>query len=188
MSQIVKRSIAGFGVVLILVGPASGQGLEIRVGAGAAVPVWGAGERYFPGPAAAVFLDWRLSSAFSLRLDAEYNWMATRRGPYDMHTYGFAFNGVLRLPGSRLTPYVLAGLGAYHLQTIGGDPHPDITTALQGGAGVEATLWDRIKPFFEVRGTAHITPYAAGGLVGPTVFVPVLIGFRLEAPRCHVSR
>lgn len=180
MKRLAINVLTAFTTVFATFGPLHSQEIDFRAGAGVAVPIGPAGLRYHPGPAGTLSADWELSPAFLLRLDGEWTWMATRRSPYDIVTYGLSLNAVLRVPEASVAPYVLVGVGGYRLQKIGTRPH-EITTAVQAGLGVDADLWDRFAPYVEVRTIAHVTSYASDDLT-PTVFLPVTAGVEVPLP------
>lgn len=131
----------------------------------------------------------RLSRLWSLRLDGEWSRLNGPPAPagqehfseyLDLRTVGLSLNGSLRLSESEFAPYLLAGLGAYRLQRVGGPPNPYGTTgAVQVGFGMNANLWERVSPFVEARALVHVTDYGSDEW-SPTVTWPVLLGVRIR--------
>ena len=111
---------------------------------------------------------------------------------------GASVLGTLSLrPGARVRPYVLGGMGAYHLsQRITGERTVQngvgvqipvdvraagarFSPALTGGAGIETGLGGRAAVFFEARGVL-VPNGGAGSARGPIrgLLLPVTVGVR----------
>jgi hypothetical protein len=169
--------------------PLEAQDLSVRAAAGAAIPVGGAGERRDAGPAALLSLEFGLSSRWSLRVDGEWSLLRGEPAPaghehfsdyQDLRTVGASLNGVLRLSDDSLTPYLLAGIGAYRLQRVDAPPSPyGATGAVQAGFGLDGNLRPRVNPFVEVRAQLHVTDYGSDEF-SPTVYWPVVIGLQVR--------
>lgn len=172
--------MVGILAVFAVAVPLRAQELDLRFGAGVAVPVAEAGDRFEAGPTAMLSLETHLNRALMLRLDLEGSRLP---GSFrDLRTIGLAVNGVRRFSGDVYAAYLLAGIGAYRLQRIGDRPSVYGTTVgLQAGLGIDAELWERIAPFAEVRTVLHLTDYGASDF-RPTRFWPVLVGVKVDLP------
>jgi hypothetical protein len=166
--------------------PLAAQELEVRAAAGVALPVSQTGVMYEPGPAFMVSLEPRPGGRWSLRLDGEWALLgsASSANPFaeggDLRSFGVSGNALRRFRGDSLAPYLVAGLGAYRLQRVGGSPSPYGTTvAVQAGLGVDLQRWERFNLFAEGRAQLHLTDYGSAEL-SPTTFLPVVVGVRLR--------
>ena len=131
----------------------------------------------------------RLGARWSLRVDGEWSQLSGPPAPAgqdgfsshrDLRTQGASLNGVVNMTDDQLAPYLLAGIGAYRLQRVGGDPSPYGTTgAIQVGVGFDSNIWGRVNPFIEARAQVHVTDYGADEF-SPTVFWPVILGLRIR--------
>lgn len=175
-------------VMLLLLNSAevAAQVDAVWLGAGAAVPTGGAGDRYSPGPAAALSLEAGLNSHFAIRLDADWSRLGggeIASYPADLRTYGGSLNALLGPSEGRVRPYALVGLGGYRLQRIGDNPSVYGTTAaVQAGLGIEASAWHAVEPFIEARSVVHITDYASDEFTA-SILWPVIVGLRLPVGR-----
>ena len=169
--------------------PLHAQDLSFRAGAGAAIPVGGAGERRDAGPSAMLSIESRLSRLWGLRLDGEWSLLngppvpaveedySSRR---DLRTIGASLNGIFWFSDSQIAPYWLIGIGAYRLQRVDAPASPYGTTgAFQAGLGIDGKLWDRVDPFVEARAMLHVTDYGSDEF-SPTVYWPIVIGVRIR--------
>ncbi len=131
----------------------------------------------------------RLSRLWSLRLDGEWSRLNGTPAPageesfsdyQDLRTIGASLNGILRFSDDKLSPYLLAGIGAYRLQRVDAPASPYGTTgALQAGIGIDGNFWERVDPFIETRAMVHMTDYGSDEY-GTTVYWPILIGLRIR--------
>jgi hypothetical protein len=184
------RALVSIGALALLAGaaPLRAQGTHLRVGAGLALPVGDAGDRYRAGPLYMASLQAPLGGLWSVRFDGEWSRVNGREyvppgGPRpapDLRAAGGSLNAVRHLSRARAAPYLLAGMGAYRLQRVGDRPSVYGTTPMvQLGLGVDATVLRRINPFAEVRAQVHLTDYAADELHA-SVFRPVVVGVRIR--------
>lgn len=163
----------------------SAQMLDVRLGGGAARPVAGSDDLFASGPAAQLSLGAQLSRVFGLRLDAEWGRLAgghVASEPDDVHVYGASLNVVLRVPDLVVTPYALVGIGAFRIHPGGDEPYYGTTGAVQAGLGVELHVWDRVRPFAEIRQTLHLTDVAAPEFRA-TVVRPAVVGVSVPLGR-----
>ena len=171
------------------IAPLQAQGITFRAAAGAAFPLGGAEELRDPGPSVTLSIEKRLSSLWSLRLDGEWSELEGVPAPEGQEHFkeyqplritGGSLNGVLRISSYPITPYLLAGIGAYRLQRVEAPRSPyGITGAVQAGVGVDGNLWERVNPIIEARAMVHLTDYGSDEFT-PTIYAPVLIGLRIR--------
>ncbi len=87
---------------------------------------------------------------------------------------------LVRFSDDSIAPYLLAGIGAYRLQQVGGRASPYGTTgALQMGGGMDVNIWRRVDPFVEARAIVHVTDYGSDEF-SPTAYWPLVIGLRIR--------
>lgn len=169
--------------------PLRSQGPSINVAAGAALPVGGTGERHGAGSTALISVvsspSVRGAVRMNLRLDAEWAWLPSRVDPSrtparELRAMGVSLNVVSAPVTDGVTPYLLVGLGAYHLQRAGEGPSAyGPTPAVQLGAGLDGPRRRRVRPFAEVRALVHVTDYASREF-SPSVWWPVTVGVRVR--------
>lgn len=187
----ISRAGRFFGVLasLAFAAPLHAQGLALRAGAGAAIPVGGAGERRNIGPTAMISVEAPIRRMWSLRLDGEWSLLNGPHAPpggeglsdyHDLRATGASLSSVVRFSGDGVEPYLLAGIGAHRLQQVGGRASPYGTTgALQVGGGADVNIWRRVNPFVEARAIVHATDYGSADF-SPTVYWPLVIGLRVR--------
>jgi hypothetical protein len=168
--------------------PLQAQDLSFRVGAGAAFPLGAATQSRHVGPAFTVSAETRMGRHWRLRLDGDVATLTGRATPAgtpypglrSLRATGATLSGVRRMGGGDHGAYVLVGLGAYRLGTVGSGRAPRGTTAaLQTGMGLEGAGWGRLVPFGEARVVAHATDFGASDF-RPLLHLPVTAGFRVR--------
>lgn len=135
-----RISFAALFALLLLPAAAEAQIPRAMVGGGLSTPTGTFGDMADPGWHGRLGLQLG-APLFPLaaRVEGEYHSFGQPTGGTQYKVLDGTLNAVLRLTGVGITPYFMAGVGRYRVdtETATTDPDPFVETGFQGGFGVE---------------------------------------------------